>query len=74
MRARCSSSCDATDPAGAGTVTFDDLQVLDADGGSIPLEKFLADAQRYWTALHADDDRLSVNAQRAGARAATTWR
>jgi hypothetical protein len=57
------------DAAGAycieGTVQFDDLAVQRADGTDIPVEDFIAAARRWWTALHADDPRVSVEAQHA---------
>lgn len=57
-----------------GTVTFDDLLVLRADGSPIPIEEFIADSQRYWAALHAGDERLSVRAQRTAQAGTPKWR
>lgn len=57
-----------------GTVTFEDLEVLRADGTPQPLDEFTADGRRYWHALHAQDDRLSSEAQRAAQTRTPTWR
>ncbi|WP_224280393.1 hypothetical protein [Nocardioides lacusdianchii] len=57
-----------------GTVTFDDLLVLDPEGREIPVETFIADGVRQWDALYARDERLSVDAQRAADLGAPKWR
>ena len=57
-----------------GTVTFDDLLVLDAEAREIPIETFIADGVRQWDALYAHDERLSVDAQRAAHQGAPKWR
>lgn len=57
-----------------GTVMFDDLTVHRADGTPQHLDEFTGDADRYWTALHAGDDRLSVAAQGAAQHGTPTWR
>lgn len=57
-----------------GTVTFDDLEVFDAEEREIPIETFIADGLRHWDALHAHDERLTVDAQRAAHRGAPKWR
>jgi hypothetical protein len=57
-----------------GTVTFDDLLVMRADGNPIPIEEFIADGQRHWAALRAGDERLSVQAQRTAQAGTPKWR
>lgn len=57
-----------------GTVTFDDLELLDADEREIPIETFIADGVRQWEALYAQDERLSVEAQRESQAGAPKWR
>lgn len=57
-----------------GTVTFDDLVVLDAEEREIPIETFVADGVRQWDALYALDERLSVDAQRESRNRAPKWR
>jgi hypothetical protein len=57
-----------------GTVAFEDLQVLRADETPQPLDQFIADADRYWKALHGRDERLSVTAQRAAQSETPSWR
>lgn len=57
-----------------GTVTFEDLEVLRADGTPQPLDEFTGDSRRYWRALHDRDPRLSVEAQRAAQRGTPSWR
>jgi hypothetical protein len=57
-----------------GSVTFDDLTVHRADGSPQPVDEFTADADRYWTALHAGDPRLGFDAQRAAQVGTPTWR
>lgn len=57
-----------------GTIAFDDVRVLDADGGEVPLETFIADGERFWTALHERDERLSSEAQRQAQQGAPKWR
>jgi hypothetical protein len=57
-----------------GTVSFDDLVVLDAAEREIPIESFIADGVRQWDALYAHDERLSVDAQRAVQHGAPKWR
>jgi hypothetical protein len=57
-----------------GAVTFEDLLVLRADGTPIPLDAFAADGRRAWEALHARDERMSVEAQRTAQRLTPKWR
>lgn len=57
-----------------GTITFDDVQILDAAGAEIPLESFVADGMRHWEALFAGDPRLSGDAQDQAQRDAPKWR
>ncbi len=57
-----------------GVISFEDLQVLRADGSDVPLEEFVADGRRYWSALHENDERLSSRAQAAAAANAARWR
>lgn len=57
-----------------GTVTFEDLEVLRADGTAQPLDEFTGDSRRYWRALHDRDPRLSAEAQRAAQRGTPSWR
>jgi hypothetical protein len=57
-----------------GTITFDDLAILDAEAREMPIETFIADGVRHWDALYAHDDRLSVDAQRESQVGAPTWR
>lgn len=57
-----------------GTVTFDDLVVLDAAGREIPIDAFIADGVRQWDSLYAHDERLSVDAQRESQQEAPKWR
>lgn len=57
-----------------GTVTFDDLIVLDAAEREIPIDTFIADGLRQWDALYTHDDRLSVEAQDASQQGAPKWR
>lgn len=57
-----------------GTITFDDLVVLDADAREIPIDMFIADGVRQWDALYAHDERLSVDAQRESQQEAPKWR
>ncbi len=57
-----------------GTITFDDLVVLDAAGREIPIETFIAHGLRQWDALYAHDERLSVEAQREAQQGAPKWR
>ena len=57
-----------------GVVTFDDIEVLRADGTPEPLDEFVADGARYWQALNANDERLDVDAQTAAMTGTPTWR
>lgn len=57
-----------------GTVTFEDLEVLRADGTPQRLGEFTADGHRYWEALRGLDERVSVEAQRAAQGAMPSWR
>jgi len=57
-----------------GTVTFDDLFVLDADTREIPIDTFIAEGCRYWAALFARDKRLSDDAQRVAQQDPPRWR
>jgi len=57
-----------------GTVTFEDLEVLRADGTPQPLAEFAGDGRRYWEGLHGHDARLSTEAQRAAQNVTPTWR
>ncbi|MBU2693959.1 hypothetical protein [Pimelobacter sp. 30-1] len=57
-----------------GTVTFEDLVVLDAEAREIPVERFIADGFRQWDALGAQDERLSVEAQRESQDGSPKWR
>ena len=57
-----------------GTVTFDDLVVLDAEEREIPIETFIADGVRHWGAVYAQDERLTVEAQRESQVGAPKWR
>jgi hypothetical protein len=57
-----------------GTITFQDLAVIRADGTAEPLDEFIADGGRHWQALHSGDERLSVNAQRAAQDGTPSWR
>lgn len=57
-----------------GTVTLDDLVVLDAHEREIPIEAFIADGVRQWDALYAHDERLSVDAQSESQNRAPKWR
>jgi hypothetical protein len=57
-----------------GTVTFEDLAVLRADGTPEPISEFVAGADRYWRALHGRDERLNVPAQRAAQDGTPSWR
>lgn len=57
-----------------GTVTFDDVVVLDAAGREVPIETFIADGVRQWDALYAHDERLSVDAQHEAQQGALKWR
>ena len=64
-------------PAGyciEGLVTFEDLQVFRADESPQPLDAAIADADRYWHALHAGDSRLRVEAQRSAQAGTPSWR
>lgn len=47
-----------------GSITFEDLIVLRADGSQVPIDEFIEDGRRWWDALHGGDERLSVEAQR----------
>lgn len=55
-------------------MTFDDVEMFRADETPQPVEEFIADGARYWQALHANDDRLSIDAQRAAQTGTPTWR
>lgn len=73
------NECGVAQDAGAaycieGTVTFDDIVVLDADEREIPVELFVADGVRQWEALYAQDERLTVEAQRESRHGAPRWR
>jgi hypothetical protein len=57
-----------------GTVAFEDLEVLRADGSPQPLDEFTAGGHRYWEALHSRDERVSVHAQRAAQAGTPSWR
>jgi hypothetical protein len=57
-----------------GTVTFDDLVVLDANGRELPIETFIDDGVRQWDALYARDERLSHHAQWESQEGAPKWR
>ncbi|MGO1052366.1 hypothetical protein [Crossiella sp. CA198] len=57
-----------------GTVTFEDLTVLRADGTPVPIEEFTADGRRYWQALNSRDERLSDAAQRVAQTGTPGWR
>lgn len=57
-----------------GLVSFEDLQVLDANDQEQPLEEFIADGVRWWRAFYDGDERLSPEAQREAQRRALTWR
>ena len=71
-RTRCTGSTNAGGPENGrdaaycleGTVTFEDLQVLDASLAPLPLDQCTAHARRYWDALRDRDERLSSVAQR----------
>jgi hypothetical protein len=57
-----------------GMVTCAELEVHRANGDIEPFDEFIADADRYWTALFANDERLSVQAQDAAWEDAPRWR
>ncbi|GAA2844308.1 hypothetical protein [Crossiella cryophila] len=57
-----------------GTVTFEELTVLRADGTPVPLAEFTADGRRYWQALADRDPRLSDTAQQAAQTGTPAWR
>ncbi|MFC7359068.1 hypothetical protein [Nocardioides astragali] len=57
-----------------GTVTFDDLVVLDAAEHEIPIETFIADGVRQWDAFYGHDERLSLEAQSESQEGAPRWR
>ncbi len=56
-----------------GTVTFDDLVVLDAAEHEIPLETVIADGVRQWDAFYRHDERLSLEAQHESQAGAPRW-
>jgi len=57
-----------------GTVTFEDLEVMRADGTPQRLDEFIADGQRQWQAVFGHDERLSSEAQRASQDGTPSWR
>lgn len=57
-----------------GTVVFEDLVVLRADGTVQPLDVFVAEGRGYWEAMYASDQRLSVEAQRRSQVGTPKWR
>lgn len=57
-----------------GTVSFEDLAVLRADGTEEPLEEFIANGCRWWNALYDGDERVSVDAQRFSHGRTPMWR
>jgi len=57
-----------------GVVRFGALRVERADGRSVAVEDFVADARRWWDAFQGRDPRLSTDAQQQARTAAKTWR
>lgn len=57
-----------------GTVSFDDLVVLRADGTEEPVEVFIANGRRWWDAMYDHDERLSVEAQQVSQQGTPKWR
>jgi hypothetical protein len=56
-----------------GMITFGGIEVRRANGDIELFDEFIADADRYWAALFAHDERLSVEAQRAAGEGTPKW-
>lgn len=57
-----------------GTITFEDLGVLRADGEVQALTDFIDDRVRWWTAFNEGDPRVSVDAQSTAQSPGRVWR
>ena len=57
-----------------GTVTFDDLTVLRADGAAQPVSEFADQGVRWWQAFQDFEERVNSDAQRAWTASRLTWR
>ncbi len=56
-----------------GMVTFGGMEVRRANGDIETFDEFIADADRYWAALFAHDERLTVEAQDAARVGTPKW-
>ena len=57
-----------------GVIWFGELRIGRADSRRLPLEAFVADARRWWDALHRREARLSGDAQQQARAGAASWR
>lgn len=57
-----------------GMITFGEIEVQRANGDSESFDEFIADADRWWAALKAQDERISVEAQHAAQEGTPKWR
>lgn len=70
----CGSGDDTLSYCIEGTVSFDELEVLRADGTPVALPTFIDDGVRWWDGLRSGDERLNTDAQRAIEQHGVGWR